>query len=142
MTIHTRTMREQYDGKTHPEAFELAVRKGIPHPVYNGDLRTTDDVEELIRRCPETEAVMIGRGMLADPALARRLRGGLEASRDELNTWYNLLYRGWKDRFGETIALGRIKKLMEWPVGEDIRRKRLLRRASDIESCIAAATES
>ena len=50
-----------------------------------------------------------------------------------------MLYRGWKDRFGETIALGRIKKLMEWPAGEDIRRKRLLRRASDIESCIEAA---
>ena len=138
VTIHTRTMREQYDGKTHPEAFELAVQRGIPHLVYNGDLRTTEDVEERIRRCPETEAVMIGRGLLADPALARRLRGGSEASMEELNAWYNMLYRGWKERFGETIALGRIKKLMEWPVGEDIRRKRLLRRASDIESCIDA----
>ena len=138
VTIHTRTMREQYTGNTHPDAFELAVRRGILHPVYNGDLRTVQDVEELIRRCPETEAVMIGRGLLADPALARRLRGGPEASREELSSWYNMLYRVWKDRFGETIALGRIKKLMEWPAGEDIRRKRLLRRAPDIESCIDA----
>ena len=139
VTIHTRTTREQYTGRTHPEAFELAVRKGIPHPVYNGDQRSTDDVKQLTGRCPETEAVMIGRGLLADPALARRLRGGAEAGTDELEAWYNTLYRGWKDRFGETIALGRIKKLMEWPVGEDIRRKRLLRRACDIESCVRAA---
>ena len=38
------------------------------------------------------------------------------------------------------IALGRIKKLMEWPCEGDIRRKRLLRRADDIEGCINAAT--
>ena len=89
-------------------------------------------------RCPGTEAVMIGRGLLADPALARRIRGGKEASEEELRTWYTALYEGWEDRFDRTIALGRIKKLMEWPSEGDIRRKRLLRRAGDIESCINA----
>ena len=81
---------------------------------------------------------MIGRGLLADPSLARQLRGGEKANRDELTTWYNMLYEGWKERFHATLALGRIKKLMEWPCGDDIRRKRLLRRADDIESCIEA----
>lgn len=138
VTIHTRTMREQYSGKTHPEAFELALRKGIPRPVYNGDLRSVEDVEKLLERCPGTEAVMIGRGLLADPALARRIRGGAEASREELEAWYRMLYEGWKDRFQTTIALGRIKKLMEWPAEGDIRKKRLLRRADDIESCVSA----
>ena len=140
VTIHVRTTREQYTGPVHPEAFELALQKGIPHPVYNGDLRTPEDVQALVKRCPATEAVMIGRGLLADPALARRIRGGKAAGKDELKTWYTALYEGWKDRFHETIALGRIKKLMEWPVEGDIRRKRLLRRAKDIESCINAAT--
>ena len=81
---------------------------------------------------------MIGRGLLADPALARKLRGGPEAGRDELRTWYTALYEGWAQRFHPTLALGRIKKLMEWPGEGDIRRKRLLRRADDIESCIDA----
>lgn len=138
VTIHVRTTREQYTGGIHPEAFDLALRKGLPHPVYNGDLRTPEDVSDLIRRCPATEAVMIGRGLLADPSLARQLRGGEKANRDELTAWYNMLYEGWKERFHATLALGRIKKLMEWPCGDDIRRKRLLRRADDIESCIEA----
>lgn len=138
VTIHARTTREQYTGPVHPEAFELALREGLPHPVYNGDLRTPQDADTLLRRCPGTEAVMIGRGLLADPALARRIRGGTEASREELENWYTALYEGWKGRFGMTIALGRIKKLMEWPAGDDIRRKRLLRRAEDIDSCIRA----
>ena len=123
VTIHVRTTKDQYTGPVHPEAFELALQKGIPHPVYNGDLRTPEDVQALAARCPGTEAVMIGRGLLADPALARRIRGGKEASKEELEAWYTALYEGWKDRFHETIALGRIKKLMEWPSEGDIRRK-------------------
>ncbi len=138
VTVHVRTTREQYTGGIHPEAFEIALQKGILHPVYNGDLRTPEDVQALTARFPKAEAVMIGRGLLADPALARRIRGGKEADRDELAAWYTALYEGWRDRFHHTIALGRIKKLMEWPAEGDIRRKRMLRRADSIESCMDA----
>ena len=138
VTIHVRTMKEQYTGALHPEAFRDAIRKGISHPVYNGDLRSTGDVSALLSGCPETEAVMIGRGLLADPALARKLRGGAGAGREELAAWYASLYDGWKQRFGHVLALGRIKKLMEWPSEGNIRRRRLLKRADDIEACIQA----
>jgi len=138
VTIHVRTTREQYTGPVHPEAFESAIQNRILHPVYNGDLRTTEDMNELIRRCPGTEAVMIGRGLLANPALARQIRGGVNADKNELRIWYTTLYEGWKDRFDKTIALGRIKKLMEWPSGGDIQKRRLLRRADHIEDCIEA----
>ena len=138
VAVHVRTTKEQYTGTVHPEAFGIALQKGLPHPVYNGDLRTPEDVRALTAQYPGTEAVMIGRGLLADPALARRIRGGKEAGKEELRAWYTALYEGWTDRFDRTIALGRIKKLMEWPSEGDIRRKRLLRRAGDIESCISA----
>lgn len=138
VTVHARTTREQYAGSTHPEAFELALRQGLPHPVYNGDLRAVQDMDNLLERCPGTEAVMIGRGLLADPALARRICGGPAADPDELRDWYTALYDGWNSRFGGTVALGRIKKLMEWPAGNEIRKKRLLRRADTIGSCIEA----
>ena len=139
VTIHARTMREHYTGAVHPDAFELAVQKGLPHPVYNGDLRTAEDIENLLKCRPKTDGIMIGRGLLADPSLARQFRGGAPAAREELITWYSMLYEGWKSRFDATIALGRIKKIIEFPIGDDIRRKRLLRRANDIESCIEAA---
>lgn len=137
VTIHVRTMREQYTGGIHPEAFETALRMGMPHPVYNGDLRTVDDVEKLIRRFPQIEAVMIGRGLLSNPALARQIRGGPAVGREELNAWYQALYRGWQERYGTVIALGRIKKLMEWPGEGNLRIRRLLRRADSIEECLA-----
>ena len=138
VTVHVRTTRELYKEVAHPEAFDLAVRKGISHPVYNGDLRTAADVEALQARWPGLEAVMIGRGLLADPALARQLRGGAAAGEDELWTWYTRLYEGWRGRFQHSLALGRIKKLMEWPCEGDVRKKRLLRRAETIEECVRA----
>ena len=138
VTVHARTTMEQYTGAIHPDAFALAIQAGIPHPIYNGDLRTTDDIHHLISLCPETEAVMIGRGLLADPSLARQIQDGPKASEEELCVWYTSLYDGWAERFHPTLALGRIKKLMEWPCGDDIRQKRLLRRANNIESCIDA----
>ena len=141
VAIHVRTMREQYAGGIHPDAFDAAVRKGIPHPVYNGDLRTPEDVSGLLLRCPETEAVMIGRGLLADPAFARRLRGGEKASGEELTEWYMALYEGWEKRFSRALALGRLKKLMEWPCSGDIRCRRLLKRADSPEECIRAVLE-
>ena len=141
VAIHVRTMREQYSGGIHPEAFDAAMEKGVPHLVYNGDLRTPEDISALLTRCPETEAVMIGRGLLADPALARRLRGGEKAADEELTEWYTTLYEGWKQRFNQVLALGRIKKLMEWPSEGDIHCKRLLRRADSIEACIRAVLQ-
>ena len=60
-------------------------------------------------------------------------------------SWLNgtmALYEGWQQRFGPVLALGRIKKLMEWPAEGDIRRRRLLRRAGDIEGCIRALLEN
>ena len=138
ITVHVRTVKEQYTGVKHPEAFGAALRRRISTPVYNGDLRTPSDVAELLARYPETEAVMIGRGLLADPALARRLRGGAAADEAELSAWYTALYEGWERRFDPVLALGRIKKLMEWPSEGDIRRRRLLRRAGSIGDCVRA----
>ncbi len=138
VTVHVRTARELNASEGHPETFGLALRVGLPHPVYNGNLMTLGDAEALLRRFPGTEGVMIGRGLLADPTLAREIRGGPPADGEELTAWYTALYEGWRDRFHETLALGRLKKLMEWPAGEDIRRKRKLRRAADLEGCIAA----
>ena len=84
---------------------------------------------------------MIGRGLLADPSLARQLRGGAKAGKDELAAWYRTLYEGWAKRYRPVQALGRIKKLMEWPCGGDIRCRRALRRARDIGECMEALFE-
>ena len=88
--IHPRTRKEFYKGEPHLDVFGelLAMSK---HPVcYNGNLFTVRDYEQFRARFPQVERVMIGRGVLADPGLMRRLKSlehaqktGEDASRKE-----------------------------------------------------------
>lgn len=81
VTMHARYARQQYGGECDIEAFSEFYER-CQHPViYNGDLRTVADVEAIIAKFPNLRGVMIGRGLIADPSLALRLRG--EESKDD-----------------------------------------------------------
>ena len=50
---------------------------------YNGDIKSVRNYNEIIDRFPDLDGVMIGRGLLEDPSLARKIRGGSGASKNE-----------------------------------------------------------
>lgn len=101
LTVHVRVAKDKYRGPLYPDAFDQA-REHCPFPVvYNGDLRTVEEVEALAARSPDAEAVMIGRGAVADPALFRKLRGGPAADREELRAFTAELYREYQAYYGQ-----------------------------------------
>ena len=68
--------------------------------VYNGDIKTPEDVKKICDACGNAlESVMIGRGFLADPSLVRQCQGGSRITKAELSAFHDELY----DRFGETL---------------------------------------
>ena len=79
--IHPRTRKEYYKGTAHRDVFQKMLEESV-HPVcYNGDLHSAADCRALMRefpteRYPQMKGIMIGRGLLADPALFRELQGG------------------------------------------------------------------
>ena len=74
ITLHSRIGRQQYKGTVDREAF-TAFYEGCQLPlVYNGDLRTQEEMQELLQAYPRLEGLMLGRGLLANPALAAGLR--------------------------------------------------------------------
>ena len=71
LIIHPRTRVEFYKGTTHREAFAKA-HAALDRPLcYNGDLFCEEDCRELMRQFPNTRALMLGRGLIANPALAQ-----------------------------------------------------------------------
>lgn len=67
--VHARVREDYYKRPVNQEAFAqcLAISK---HPVcYNGDLFTAQDIENLTAKFPDIKAVMLGRGMIANPQL-------------------------------------------------------------------------
>jgi len=104
VTIHARVQKEKYRGEVHLEEFEQALA-GSKNPVcYNGDLNTVAAVRGIETRCPTAEAVMIGRGAVADPALFRKLKGGPAATKEELQSFMQDLYRSYQEAYNGQAA--------------------------------------
>jgi len=111
LTVHPRVRQDFYKGPLRLEAFAAAL-PSLSMPVcYNGDLVTVEDVQAVTARFPGLSAVMIGRGLIADPALARKLRGGPPASREELRRLTEELYQSYREAIGPGPAAQRMKEL-------------------------------
>ena len=76
--------------------------------VYNGDLFTAEDCHNHIRRFPETTALMLGRGLISNPALAQSLTGGEALTRESLRNFHDTLWQAYLDRGPESFALSRM----------------------------------
>ncbi len=74
--IHPRVREDFYNRPLSLQGFE-AMKKHLTCPVaFNGDIRTTEDAEKILTAYPDTDHLMIGRGLLADPLLAERINAG------------------------------------------------------------------
>lgn len=96
LTIHSRVRKQFYQGDVHLDMFRHAVRESNNPLCYNGDLFSRQDIEKIAAEFPLMEAVMLGRGLVADPGM---LCGGtnaaiLEQFHDALLEEYLVLFGG------------------------------------------------
>ena len=145
LIVHPRIQREFYKGAVHRDAFDRALAVYAGRLVYNGDLFTAADVAAFQAQYPQVEAVMVGRGLMADPALARRLRGGAPASRQELTEFHGVLLEGYRQRLdGPAPVLHRMRELWNYLVErfeETERSLKAIRKAKDLAAYETAAGE-
>ena len=104
LTIHARVQKEKYRGEVHLDEFAQALAESKNPVCYNGDLRTVGEVQAFMERFPTVDAVMIGRGAVADPALIRKLKGGSGATREELQDFMQDLYHSYQDWYGQVAT--------------------------------------
>ena len=75
LTIHPRVRKQFYDGGVHRAWFTYAVEHSKNLLCFNGDIRSLSDISALRKEYPGLNAVMIGRGLIADPGM---LSGGTD----------------------------------------------------------------
>ena len=110
LTIHPRVMKQLYRGQADREAFAAYLPACTVPVCYNGDVTTVDDLRALEAAFPELSGIMVGRGLIADPALLRKAVGGPAASREELRGYHDELYHGYTEAFGmASCAVSRMK---------------------------------
>ena len=116
LIIHPRSQKDLYRGVADRAAF-LRVFQNSENPVvYNGDLKTPQDVLQICEDCSRTvkplDAIMIGRGFLADPSLVRQCQGGSRISVQELSAFHDELYHRFTETLpGQAVVISHMKEL-------------------------------
>lgn len=84
ITMHPRLGVDQYKKHADVEAF-AEFFEACKHPViYNGDVTSLADIQRLEQQFPSLKGIMIGRGLLANPALGIEYSQGHELPVEEL----------------------------------------------------------
>lgn len=110
LIVHPRVQRDRYRGTPRWEPYgETLARASFP-VAYNGDIFGTGDVEALLGAYPNTRHVMVGRGLLTNPALARMLSGGESATAAELERFHDRLFEAYQVEMGGNAVF----RMKEW----------------------------
>ena len=90
IAVHPRIGKQQYKGDLDIGQFE-ALMAASPWPiVYNGGLRTVEDIEAVVSRYPNLAAVMVGSGLAANPGMFAP-----DATPDDYRRFHDLLVDGY-----------------------------------------------
>ena len=95
LTIHPRVRKQFYDGDVDMEMFRYALENSKNPVVFNGNLRNLTEVKTFEAAFPQVDAVMIGRGLIGNPAMLEP--GGqkkLEVFHDDLLESYIVEFGG------------------------------------------------
>jgi tRNA-dihydrouridine synthase len=110
LIVHPRVRADAYKGRPRKAAYGRTL-EAAPFPVaYNGDVFTCGDMDALLADYPATRHVMLGRGLLMDPALARRVRGGDPATAAELRRFHDALFAAYVAEMGGNAVM----RMKEW----------------------------
>jgi tRNA-dihydrouridine synthase C len=112
LTVHARTRDEGYRPPAHWE-FIARMREAVSLTVIaNGEIWTREDYAKA-REISGCRHVMIGRGLLSDPGLAREIKGlGPQAPWEEALNWFDSYVRESIEFKGEDFAAARAKQWM------------------------------
>ena len=130
LTVHPRVRKQFYDGDVDMDMFRYALENSKNPLVFNGNLRNLSEVKAFEKEFPQIEAVMIGRGLIGNPAMLEP--GGqkkLEAFHDDLLETYIMEFGGARN------AMFRMKenwRHMIWMFGDHEKLWKKLRKCTDV----------
>lgn len=149
LTVHPRIQKEFYKGTPHLEVFTDILKESRNPVVYNGDLFTVEKVKEFREKFPTVGTVMIGRGLIRNPALAEMiLQEETELEADilpRIREFHDALFEHYRETMsGDRNLLFRMKDLWSYmlaevPDSEKLAKK--IRKSQHVPEYLAAVEE-
>lgn len=113
LIVHPRLQVDFYKGKPDWQAYELAEAESKNPLCYNGNIFTVQDYEELLAAFPKMEAVMVGRGAIANPQLISVMQGETaKTDKARIKAFHDEVCAGYAQSFsGDRNVLFKMKEL-------------------------------
>ena len=144
LIVHPRTRVEFYRGRPHRELLKQTLTMAKSPLAYNGDLFTAEDCRALQSAYPGLSALMLGRGLVSNPALAQELSGGEGLTVPALRAFHDRIYREYCERWPQNAVLGHMREIVSYMLCdfEDTARiRRAMRKVRTLSDYEAAAAE-
>lgn len=144
LIIHPRLRSDYYKNHPHMDVFRDALRQSVNPVIYNGDLYTPADVKRFSEEFPQLDTVMIGRGLIINPALVRQCQGGRPLEKTELKEFHDSILAAYQKVMpGDRAGLFKMKELWNYwgqlfpDAQKPLKQIRKAQRFSDYEAGVA-----
>ncbi len=123
LIIHPRIQKDFYKYTPRMETYQYAAENSRHSLCFNGDIHSVEAYRQLRERFPETEKVMLGRGILQDPGLVGKLRrseAGTSAAenrpdKETFRAFHDMIFEGYKEVMsGDRNTLFKMKELWSY----------------------------
>lgn len=112
LIVHPRLREDYYTGAVRMDSFEVAMERAKMPLCYNGDIFTMEDYDRLVERFPTLEHLMLGRGVLRNPAFPGMISETGVCDRQTLRRFHDTLLEDYGNVLsGERNLLFKMKEL-------------------------------
>jgi len=95
--IHPRIQTDFYKNKPNMQVFKDALALSKNPVCYNGDIFNGSDYRGLAEMYPSLGAVMLGRGLIANPALIGEIKNNHVIDKQVIRAFHDAVYAGYKE---------------------------------------------
>ncbi len=135
LIIHPRVQTDYYKNTPRMESFLNALEKSKNPVVYNGDIFNKEKYQQVMKQM-DVSGVMLGRGVLANPALFGEIRGTEKLSKERLWEFQERLLADYtQEMSGERNVLFKMKELwfyLEWSFTNTEKYEKKIRKAQHL----------
>lgn len=127
ITLHPRVAKQQYSGEVNMEEFSKFLLESKNGVIYNGDLKTPEDIENIMTKYPDLHGLMVGRGILGRPSLFKEFQEKKEWDKEKrvelMLSFHNQLFQHYSNILcGDSQIISKIQPFWEY-AEEEIGRK-------------------
>lgn len=111
LIIHPRVQKDFYKRPPNIDFFGEIFSSSKNPVCYNGDIFTPSQCLEIQKKFPPLNSIMLGRGNIANPGLAREIATGIKLNNTELREFHDYIYHyNLEKQCGNTNVLYRMKE--------------------------------